>query len=183
MLGRSAQADVGSQAHTCAASDRRPRLVVRRLLAFRAALALEGHGSPTWSYVCRKLIHKLRASGRRSIGVDHLGFGRSDKPHRQREYSLERHVRLCGNVLFKGAHRSLHRSVREDGTGRSLMQAELRAYAEPHRSRDSRTGILAFARTTSRRSADVLALDGAGHLVPEAVTDELATAILELGNR
>jgi hypothetical protein len=118
MLGRSAQADVGSQAHTCAASDRRPRL-----------------------------------------------------------------VRLCGNVLFKGAHRSLHRSVREDGTGRSLMQAELRAYAEPHRSRDSRTGILAFARTTSRRSADVLALDGAGHLVPEAVTDELATAILELGNR
>jgi pimeloyl-ACP methyl ester carboxylesterase len=253
------------------------------------------HGSPTWSYIYRKLIHKLCASGRRSIGVDHLGFGRSDKPHRQREYSLERHVRLfgsvldrlslrnttlvvhgwgapiglswavrwpdrikalvvlngfldpaspgsgastaldrvpgIGNVLLKGAHRSLHRSVREDVTGRSLAEAELRAYAAPHPSWDSRTGILAFARATSRRSADavrartdeleralaqlgdkpaliawgmndgvmsksqldgwrtrlpqaeVLALDGVGHLVPEAATDELAAAILELGNR
>jgi pimeloyl-ACP methyl ester carboxylesterase len=31
--------------------------------------------------------------------------------------------------------------------------------------------------------ADVLALDGVGHLVPEAAADELATAILELGTR
>ena len=251
------------------------------------------HGSPTWSYIYRKLIVKLRASGRRSIAVDHLGFGRSDKPHRQREYSLERHARLfgsvldrlslrdttlvvhgwgapiglswavrqpdrikalvvlnafldpaspgsgastaldrvpgVGNVLLKGAHRSFHRAVREDATGRSLSLAELGAYAEPHPSWDSRTGILAFARSMSRSSvdavrsrsdelerglaqlddkpaliawgmddrsmstsqldgwrarlphADVLALDGVGHLVPEAAADELATAILELG--
>jgi len=250
------------------------------------------HGSSTWSYIYRKLIVRLRDSERRSIGADHLGFGRSDKPHRQREYSLERYARLLGsvldrlslrnatlvvhgwgapiglawavrqpdrikapvvlnafldlespgsgastaldrvpgigNVLLKGAHRALHRAVRKDVTGRSLSQEELRAYAGPHPSWDSRTGILAFARATSGGSAtsvrshtneleqgitqlgdkpaliawgmddrgmrksqlegwrvrmphaDVLALDGVGHLVPEAAADQLATAILDL---
>jgi haloalkane dehalogenase len=37
------------------------------------------HGNPTWSFVYRKLIKRLR-SGYRCIAADHLGFGLSDKP-------------------------------------------------------------------------------------------------------
>ena len=37
------------------------------------------HGNPTWSFVYRKLIKKLRPQYR-CIAMDHLGFGLSDKP-------------------------------------------------------------------------------------------------------
>jgi haloalkane dehalogenase len=37
------------------------------------------HGSPTWSFLYRKLIATL-SKEYRCIGVDHLGFGLSDKP-------------------------------------------------------------------------------------------------------
>ena len=37
------------------------------------------HGNPTWSFVYRKLIKELRTEYR-CIGMDHLGFGLSDKP-------------------------------------------------------------------------------------------------------
>lgn len=37
------------------------------------------HGNPTWSFLYRKLIKRLR-SEYRCIAVDHLGFGLSDKP-------------------------------------------------------------------------------------------------------
>ncbi len=38
------------------------------------------HGNPTWSYLYRAQIPPLLARGRRVVAVDHLGFGRSDKP-------------------------------------------------------------------------------------------------------
>jgi len=37
------------------------------------------HGNPTWSYLYRKFIPPIAAANR-AIAVDHLGFGRSDKP-------------------------------------------------------------------------------------------------------
>lgn len=37
------------------------------------------HGNPTWSFLYRKLIKRLR-SDYRCIAMDHLGFGLSDKP-------------------------------------------------------------------------------------------------------
>jgi len=37
------------------------------------------HGNPTWSFLYRKLIKRLR-SEYRCIAMDHLGFGLSDKP-------------------------------------------------------------------------------------------------------
>jgi haloalkane dehalogenase len=37
------------------------------------------HGNPTWSFLYRKLIKRLRAEYR-CIAIDHLGFGLSDKP-------------------------------------------------------------------------------------------------------
>jgi haloalkane dehalogenase len=37
------------------------------------------HGNPTWSYLYRKLIKRLRPEYR-CVAMDHLGFGLSDKP-------------------------------------------------------------------------------------------------------
>lgn len=37
------------------------------------------HGNPTWSYLYRRLVKRLRA-GHRCVAMDHLGFGLSDKP-------------------------------------------------------------------------------------------------------
>lgn len=51
------------------------------------------HGTPYWSYVFRDEIAQLAAAGSRAVAYDRLGFGRSDKPERESEYSLERDVR------------------------------------------------------------------------------------------
>jgi haloalkane dehalogenase len=48
------------------------------------------HGNPTWSYLYRKFIPPI-ASEHRAIAVDHLGFGRSDKP--LNTLRLDDHVR------------------------------------------------------------------------------------------
>ena len=51
------------------------------------------HGNPTWAYLYRRFIAALAAEGYRAVAHDELGFGRSDKPQRESEYSLARHVR------------------------------------------------------------------------------------------
>jgi cis-3-alkyl-4-acyloxetan-2-one decarboxylase len=50
------------------------------------------HGNPTWSYLWRRQIADLSASGHRCIALDHMGFGRSDKPPHLAAYSLQGHV-------------------------------------------------------------------------------------------
>jgi pimeloyl-ACP methyl ester carboxylesterase len=50
------------------------------------------HGNPTWSYLWRRPIADLSDQGRRCIALDHMGFGRSEKPPRMSAYTLERHV-------------------------------------------------------------------------------------------
>jgi haloalkane dehalogenase len=50
------------------------------------------HGQPTWSYLYRKMIPGFVAAGHRVIAPDLVGFGRSDKPVRIRDYSYARHV-------------------------------------------------------------------------------------------
>lgn len=50
------------------------------------------HGNPTWSYFWRRPIAELAARGHRCVALDHMGFGRSDKPPRLSAYSLRRHV-------------------------------------------------------------------------------------------
>lgn len=46
----------------------------------RNGVALCLHGNPTWSYLYRKMIPVLVASGLRVVAPDLIGFGRSDKP-------------------------------------------------------------------------------------------------------
>lgn len=50
------------------------------------------HGEPTWSYLYRKMIPGLVARGYRVLAPDLVGFGRSDKPTRNSDYTYSRHV-------------------------------------------------------------------------------------------
>ena len=50
------------------------------------------HGEPSWSYLYRKMIPPLAAAGHRVIAPDLIGFGKSDKPTSQSDYSYAGHV-------------------------------------------------------------------------------------------
>ncbi|HSH12497.1 MAG TPA: haloalkane dehalogenase, partial [Desulfurivibrionaceae bacterium] len=50
------------------------------------------HGTPSWSYLYRKMIPPLAAAGFRVVAPDLPGFGRSDKPVRREDYSYQRLV-------------------------------------------------------------------------------------------
>lgn len=49
------------------------------------------HGEPSWSFLYRRMIPVFLESGARVIAPDLLGFGRSDKPAKQSDYSFEFH--------------------------------------------------------------------------------------------
>jgi|TARA_B100000315_G_scaffold260853_1_gene326357 haloalkane dehalogenase len=57
-----------------------------------AAPVLLIHGEPTWSYLFRKMIPVLTAAGHRVITPDMVGFGRSDKPANESDYSYQMQV-------------------------------------------------------------------------------------------
>lgn len=50
------------------------------------------HGEPSWSYLYRKMIPPLVAAGFRVIAPDLIGFGKSDKPVNQSDYTYAIHV-------------------------------------------------------------------------------------------
>ena len=50
------------------------------------------HGEPSWSFLYRKIIKGLVAKGHRAVAPDLIGFGKSDKPKNQDDYTYERHV-------------------------------------------------------------------------------------------
>jgi haloalkane dehalogenase len=49
------------------------------------------HGEPSWSFLYRRMIPVFQTSGARVIAPDLLGFGRSDKPVKQSDYSFHFH--------------------------------------------------------------------------------------------
>jgi haloalkane dehalogenase len=57
-----------------------------------AAPVLLMHGEPSWSFLYRKMITGLVAKGHRVVAPDLIGFGKSDKPTEQSDYTFERHV-------------------------------------------------------------------------------------------
>lgn len=57
-----------------------------------APVVLLMHGEPTWSYLYRKVIAALKDRFR-VVAPDLIGFGRSDKPADQEDYTYENHVR------------------------------------------------------------------------------------------
>ncbi len=58
------------------------------------------HGEPSWSYLYRKMIPGLTAAGFRVIAPDLIGFGRSDKPVQEKDYSYGWHVNWVKELLF-----------------------------------------------------------------------------------
>ena len=50
------------------------------------------HGNPTWSYLYRRITPPVARAGYRALAVDHMGFGRSDRPPGHQRYTLRRHV-------------------------------------------------------------------------------------------
>ena len=49
------------------------------------------HGEPSWSYLYRKMIPHFLEAGGRCVAPDLYGFGRSDKPIRQEDYTFNFH--------------------------------------------------------------------------------------------
>jgi haloalkane dehalogenase len=58
------------------------------------------HGEPSWSYLYRTMIPVLAEAGVRCVAPDLVGFGRSDKPSRQEDYTYARHVGWMRQALF-----------------------------------------------------------------------------------
>ena len=57
-----------------------------------ARVVLMMHGKPSWSYLYRHMIGPVVAAGYRVVAPDLIGFGKSDKPASQSDYSYARHV-------------------------------------------------------------------------------------------
>ncbi len=64
-----------------------------------AAPVLMLHGEPSWSFLYRKMIAGLVAKGHRAVAPDLIGFGKSDKPSEQSDYTFERHVAWMSDWL------------------------------------------------------------------------------------
>jgi haloalkane dehalogenase len=58
------------------------------------------HGEPSWSYLYRTMIPVLVDAGYRVVAPDLIGFGRSDKPSEQEDYTYARHVEWLRSVVF-----------------------------------------------------------------------------------
>lgn len=58
------------------------------------------HGEPSWSYLYRHVIPPLVAAGHRVVAPDQVGFGRSDKPTEQSDYTYARHVAWMSSLVF-----------------------------------------------------------------------------------
>ncbi len=65
-----------------------------------AAPVLLLHGEPSWSYLYRRMIPLLVAAGHRVVAPDLVGFGRSDKPTEQSDYSYARHIAWTSSLVF-----------------------------------------------------------------------------------
>ncbi|MCP5100917.1 MAG: haloalkane dehalogenase [Chloroflexi bacterium] len=50
------------------------------------------HGEPSWSYLYRHMIPMFVNAGFRAVAPDLVGFGKSDKPTQQSDYTYQRHV-------------------------------------------------------------------------------------------
>ncbi|NLA36213.1 MAG: haloalkane dehalogenase [Actinobacteria bacterium] len=57
------------------------------------------HGEPSWSFLYRTMIPVLTAAGYRCIVPDLIGFGRSDKPTEQSDYTYARHIAWTSELL------------------------------------------------------------------------------------
>jgi haloalkane dehalogenase len=60
------------------------------------------HGEPSWSYLYRHVMARLAAHRLRSVAIDLVGFGRSDKPTKTRDHTYARHVEWIREAVVEG---------------------------------------------------------------------------------
>ncbi len=65
-----------------------------------AAPVLLLHGEPSWAYLYRHMVPVLVDAGHRVVVPDLVGFGRSDKPTEQSDYTYARHVAWTSSLVF-----------------------------------------------------------------------------------
>lgn len=59
------------------------------------------HGEPSWSYLYRRMIPHFVGSGGRVIAPDLIGFGRSDKPVKDNDYTFHFHRNMLLRFIEK----------------------------------------------------------------------------------
>lgn len=73
------------------------------------------HGEPSWSYLYRKMIPIFVDSGMRVIAPDLIGFGKSDKPAHQTDYSYAKHLEWTGELITQLNLDQIHLFVQDWG--------------------------------------------------------------------
>lgn len=63
-------------------------------------VALLQHGEPSWSFLYRHVVWVLTENGIRCVAPDMVGFGRSDKPLHQADYSYTQLVEWTRERVF-----------------------------------------------------------------------------------
>lgn len=107
------------------------------------------HGNPTWAFLYRRFIAAAVLEGYRVIAMDHLGFGRSDKPPKPDLYRVPRHGARCAALLDSLDLRDATFLVQDWGGPIGLNWPSL----NPERVRS-----LAILNTIAHRPPDVVAL-------------------------
>ncbi len=59
------------------------------------------HGEPSWSYLYRHMIPICAAAGYRVVAPDLIGFGKSDKPTKIKDYSYQSHMDWTTTLVEK----------------------------------------------------------------------------------
>jgi haloalkane dehalogenase len=103
------------------------------------------HGNPTWSFLWRKVIHRLDASRMRIIAPDLIGFGFSDKPRSPAEHRLDEHI-ACVRALIVGLDLTDLTIVGQDWGGPIAAGQLLEEASRIRAAVFANTGVLAPAR-------------------------------------
>ena len=84
------------------------------------------HGEPSWSYLYRKMIPILVKGGMRVIVPDLIGFGKSDKPANQKDYSYAKHIHWSQSFLDQLNIEHIHLFIQDWGglIGLRLVSAD-----------------------------------------------------------
>lgn len=84
------------------------------------------HGEPSWSYLYRKMIPILVEGGMRVIAPDLIGFGKSDKPAAQSDYTYAKHIDWTQALLDHLDLQNIHLFIQDWGglIGLRLVSAD-----------------------------------------------------------
>jgi len=94
-------------------------------------LVLLLHGEPSWSYLYRSMIPILVKAGMRVIAPDLIGFGKSDKPSEQSDYTYAKHIVWTQDLVKQLDLQDIHLFIQDWGglIGLRLVSEEPKRFA------------------------------------------------------